>query len=120
MVDHAPDALTYSYFGSAPRAYAPRNSSFFCPSNAEALMADSGPRCPVAHNRNVKQQADTPPLEIMRKPVSRRRALQVGGGAFAGALGPLGLAGELAWVPERVAWAAPSPIAFSDGQLARP
>jgi hypothetical protein len=79
-------------------------------------MTDSISQCPMAHNRNGKQQADSPPLDILKKPVSRRGALRMGG-AFAGALGTLGLVGELAWMPERVAWADPSILAFPDVQF---
>jgi hypothetical protein len=79
-------------------------------------MADHVSRCPVAHNHNPTQQASAPPPDILKKPVSRRRAFGMGG-AFAGALGTLGLVGELAWMPERVAWADTSAIAFPDVQF---
>jgi hypothetical protein len=70
----------------------------------------------LAHNQNPAQQAGDPPPDILRKPVSRRRALGLGG-AFAGALGTLGLVGELAWMPERVAWADTNAIPFPDVQF---
>jgi len=78
-------------------------------------VADTVRRCPIAHNRNAESVAEPPP-EILKKPMSRRGALKMGG-AFAGALGTLGLVGELAWAPERVAWADPSTLAFPDVQF---
>ena len=58
-------------------------------------------------------------VPILTKPVSRRMALRKGG-AFAGAmagLGTLGLVGGLSWIPERMAWADPSTLAFPDVQF---
>ena len=79
-------------------------------------MAAEIPRCPITHNQNATPSVTAPPPEVVRKPVSRRHAFRIGG-AFAGALGTLGLVGELAWMPERVAWADPSILAFPDVQF---
>jgi len=81
-------------------------------SKVEAFVEEIVRRCPVARNRKAESDA-APPPEILKKPMSRRRALGLG----AGALGTLGLVGELAWVPQRVAWADPSTLAFPDIQF---
>src|SRR5881396_2922685 len=63
--------------------------------------------------------ADITVPKILTKPVSRRAAIRTGGG-FAGslaALGTLGLLDQLAWIPERMAWADPSTLAFPDVQF---
>jgi hypothetical protein len=72
--------------------------------------------CPVAHNRNVESKPSYLASDILKKPISRRSVLRRAG-AFVGAFGTLGLVGELAWQPERVAWADPSTLAFPDVQF---
>jgi hypothetical protein len=72
--------------------------------------------CPVAHNRNDESKPSYLASDILKRPISRRSALRRGGGAFIGALGTLGLVDQLAWQPQRVAWADPGILAFPDVQ----
>jgi hypothetical protein len=83
---------------------------------SDGVPASSRSRCPISHNRNLDDGPAVAPPEILKKPVSRRAALRFGG-AVAGALGTLGLVDELAWMPQRVAWADPSTLAFPDVQF---
>jgi hypothetical protein len=72
------------------------------------------PRCPVAHRRTA---AEAPPApRILGKPVSRRTLFRYGG-AVTGALGTLALLEDLAIVPQRVAMADVSTLAFPDVQF---
>lgn len=84
-------------------------------------MTDTAPtehksRCPIAHQRNDESKPTYLASEILKKPISRRSALRRAG-AFVGAFGTLGLVGELAWQPERVASADPGTLAFPDVQF---
>jgi hypothetical protein len=75
-------------------------------------------RCPVAHGRPPEHD-DSGVVRILTKPVNRRRLLQTGGafvGAMAG-LNALGLIDQLAWQPQRVAWADSGTLAFPDIQF---
>jgi hypothetical protein len=71
-------------------------------------------RCPVAHGARAAEQTEAPPA-ILSRPVSRRTVLRTG--AIAGAVGTLALLEGLAVLPERVAWADPSALAFPDVQF---
>jgi hypothetical protein len=61
-------------------------------------------KCPIAHHRNAAPPPDVESAPILTKPVDRRTLLRRGG-VFVGALGTLAMLDEIAWVPERVAWA---------------
>jgi hypothetical protein len=89
----------------------------------EAIMADidkrQASRCPVTHAAPTNHHESTGFVSILTKPMSRRAVIRTGG-AFAGAmaaLGTLGLLDQLAWIPEREAWAEPSALAFPDVQF---
>jgi len=59
--------------------------------------------CPL-HIGGANAAGAAEPAPILTKPLSRRTMLRRTG-MFAGALGTLAMLDELAWVPERVAWA---------------